>query len=995
MSPRSGFVTFAGSEGRGILLPLESSTTAEARARRFVDLYGKSFGLTSSAQLQLMRAPHADAMGLEHVRWQQVHQGVPVRGGEFLVHLKGSRVVAANGRVTADFPASMKPTVSAETARASAKGVIEKHRANRARAAEYSDARLEIFNRMLIGNAGEDRSRLAWFVEAKGTLLREYIWIDAQSGIVLLHFSQLHEAKSRQIYDANHAGVLPGLIVRSEGGPATGDADADIAYTYTGSAYEYFLNNHGRDSFDNTGATIISSVHYCDPDFSCPTYQNAVWTGTQIAFSDGFASADDIVVHELAHAVTEYTANLFYYMQSGALNESFSDIFGETADLTNGLGNDASNVRWLIGEDLAIGAGRNMSDPTEFFDPAKMSDTNFWCSLSDQGGVHTNSGVPNHAYALMVDGGTYNDTTVTGIGLTKAAKIQYRALTIYLISGSGFSDNFNALQQSCTDLVGTSGITSGDCTQVVNALLAVEMNNTWSCFGAQKAPPLCAAGVPANTFVDTFESVTGNWTATNGDGVWSAFITDFAKDGTRSAYGTDPGTISDHRLTQTSSVLIPSGARMYFDHAFEFETDGFNAYDGGVLEYSTNGGSSWNDAAPLFDAGQLYNSVIESGFDNPLAGEPAFGHWSYGYTGTRLNLASLAGQNVRFRFRIASDEIFGATGWFIDNVRIYTCSTAATGSFPVVDEISNLGSVNVSAESSAVIGYAGLELTDVAITSTGAMWAISFDSLYSINAGTGSVTLVGALGVGGMNALVGYGTTLLGASNATTSLYTINTTTGAATALSGSLGFPSTGDLAFHGGTLYAAVTNNTFSDLVRISLNLSGNSFTATNLGHVSNENTLYALAEGADHNLYGLSGTKVLRIDTSNPGASVVVVPNYAANLSGLADANGATSNVVAFTDHPLTTIRAVHITELRNRIAAIRSARGLSIYSFTDPSLVTQTTPVKAIHITDLRTALTQVYTALGSTSPTFTDGSLSGVAVKALHITELRAAVMAIE
>ena len=125
--------------------------------------------------------------------------------------------------------------------------------------------------------------------------------------------------------------------MRTEGGPATGDADADNAYTYLGDTYDYFWTQHGRDSWNGGGAALIATVHYCPNAASCP-YQNAFWNGSQMVFGDGFSAADDVVAHELTHAVTETSANLFYYMQSGALNESFSDIFGEAVDLSNGRG---------------------------------------------------------------------------------------------------------------------------------------------------------------------------------------------------------------------------------------------------------------------------------------------------------------------------------------------------------------------------------------------------------------------------------------------------------------------------------------------------------------------------------------------------------------------------------------------------------------------------------------------------------------------------------
>ena len=162
-----------------------------------------------------------------------------------------------------------------------------------------------------------------------------------------MNFSQLTDAKSRAVYTASNGDVLPGTLVRSEGGAATSDVDVDNAYDLSGVAYDYFFSNHGRDSFDNLGGTIVSTVHYR------LDYQNAFWNGEQLVYGDDYASADDVVGHELTHAVTERSANLLYYMQSGALNESFSDIFGETIDLEDGVGDDSVGVRWLHGRGSA------------------------------------------------------------------------------------------------------------------------------------------------------------------------------------------------------------------------------------------------------------------------------------------------------------------------------------------------------------------------------------------------------------------------------------------------------------------------------------------------------------------------------------------------------------------------------------------------------------------------------------------------------------------
>ena len=167
----------------------------------------------------------------------------------------------------------------------------------------------------------------------------------------------------------------------------------------------------------------------------------------------------------------------------------------------------------------------------------------------------------------MVDGGSYNGQTITGIGTTKAGKIQYRALTTYLTSGSGFLDNFNALNQSCTDLIGTAGITAADCTQVNKALLAVEMNATWGCSGAVPPPPVCPTGTPAFAFQDNFEAVTSNWTpSTTGAGTWNPRDSGFAHGGVHMAYGSDAPSASDARMAMSSSVVVPAGGRLYFDH---------------------------------------------------------------------------------------------------------------------------------------------------------------------------------------------------------------------------------------------------------------------------------------------------------------------------------------------------------------------------------------------------------------------------------------------
>ena len=144
--------------------------------------------------------------------------------------------------------------------------------------------------------------------------------------------------------------------------PCTGgtDNDADLAHQYAIDTYMFYLTRHGRMSIDNADMPIISSVHFGTD------YQNAFWSGTQMVYGDNLV-ADDIAAHELTHGVTDHELNLIYLYQSGAINESFSDLWGEFVDQTNGSGNDA--IDWLIGEDLSIGPLRSMSNPPAYTVP--------------------------------------------------------------------------------------------------------------------------------------------------------------------------------------------------------------------------------------------------------------------------------------------------------------------------------------------------------------------------------------------------------------------------------------------------------------------------------------------------------------------------------------------------------------------------------------------------------------------------------------------------
>jgi bacillolysin len=669
ISPDTGLVTFLSTEPRGSVPVVGAAATSpEEIARAFLRSNGAAFGFNTGA-VTLARPAERDALGMDHVRFRQTVRGVPVTAGEITVHLRGSDVVAVNAETIPETDiVDVAPEITAETALETVRELATTRL--RRPDAELSEPRLEILNRGLL-EGDRPASRLAWYVEARAFDLREQVWIDAKTGDPLLHFNQIDTARNRLIYNAASGASLPGTLARSEGGAATGNSDVDAAYRYAGDTYDYYFTQHGRDSYDGAGATLKSTVDYCPSVASCP-YANAFWNGSQMVYGHGFPQADDVDAHELTHAVTERTANLFYYMQSGALNEAFSDIFGETVDLTNTGGTDTPAVRWKMGEDIpGLGAIRNMMNPGEFFDPGRVTDVNFSCSTADNGGVHQNSGVLNHFYALLVDGGTYNAQTVTGIGLTKAGKIAYRALTVYLLSGSNFADAANALRQSCSDQVGTWGITVSDCDQVLFAIAAVELGHNLTCtLAPAAAPALCPAGQQASNLIfDDFETLPDPLWSLPGGSIW-AYYTDFSTSGSNLLAGRDPSTLTDSAVTMTSNPTLPANARLQFNHSWDFDT----YFDGGVVEYSLNNGASWNDAMSLYSAGADYDGTITSGYGNPLSGREAFTYRSYGYTGTQLNLSSLAGQTFKVRLRIGTETQFGGNPWFIDDFRIYTCA---------------------------------------------------------------------------------------------------------------------------------------------------------------------------------------------------------------------------------------------------------------------------------------------------------------------------------
>jgi Zn-dependent metalloprotease len=240
--------------------------------------------------------------------------------------------------------------------------------------------------------------------------------------------------KQRTIYDAKTGQALPGTAVRAEGQAPVADKSVNEAYDGLGNTFDFYYECFQRNSIDNAGLRLNASVHYGSK------YDNAFWNGQEMIFGDGdgvifnsFTSCLDVIGHELTHGVTGSEANLSYQGQSGALNESISDVFGSCVKQFV-LKQTAAQADWLIGAGLlAKGihgvALRSMKAPGTAYDdpmlgkddqPADMA--HYVHTASDNGGVHTNSGIPNRAFFLVA-------TAIGGPSWIKAGQIWYDTLT--------------------------------------------------------------------------------------------------------------------------------------------------------------------------------------------------------------------------------------------------------------------------------------------------------------------------------------------------------------------------------------------------------------------------------------------------------------------------------------------------------------------------------------------------------------------------------------
>ncbi|WP_210651457.1 M4 family metallopeptidase [Nocardioides sp. SYSU D00065] len=890
---KAGFV-----RTNGDLLPGESAddaSSAGAKADAYLDEYAAVLGARPD-ELDKVRV-ESGPFGWT-VTYTQSYEGVPVFGSGIKANLdKQGDLTSVTGYAAPGLSLSTTPRHSAAQAEDTAVAIVaeapptgEADQEADTAGLRAEGAKLVVYRKGSVkGEPGE--AVLAWQVdvtnvtEDSGTI-HDVLFLDATSLKPVNRYSRIHEARDRRLYTVTDDGGTPDDVsddtlapVWREGQPLPGSLDQDQLnmVASAGEIYNLYKNMFGRDSYDGEGGPMIMVHNRAD---RCP---NASWNGQYTSFCPGVYD-DDTVGHEWSHAYTEYTSGLIYQWQSGALNESMSDVFGETQDILNGredegegdlnvrrtdglcsrytrgqigatitapaqvagecewavpfqhgpvfdkagvtaevvAGTDAveveddepvgtatdgcseltnpeavagkwvyvdrgycilndkvqhavdagatgivvgnvtngapaaaggdfpiyglmvdaaaaqriksvgavtmtvrdideaakdDNSRWVLSEKSSAfgGAIRDMWTPTCYGDPGKVSDAEYKCSTDDAGGVHSNSGVPNHAYALAVDGGTYNGQTMTGMGLDKASNIWWRTQSAYLTPTSDFTDLADGLEASCVDLTGkpinavsladndvrpAAPVTAADCAELAKVIAATELRSEpvqceFQPLLDPRAPSLCGEGSASEVaWSEDFEDGLAGWTPSSEvvyEGGLSAPWTSATADGRpgKVAFGPAPpqgqcsGTAGDFSSRDSiASPVIEVGdmlsPKVAFDHSVSTELD----YDGGNLKVSINGGAFKTVPAEAY----LYNAPTElatatAGNTNPMAGEDAFtgsdgGTLESGWGTSVVDLTAMgleSGDTLQLRFDIGRDGCGGVIGWSVDNVKLVDC----------------------------------------------------------------------------------------------------------------------------------------------------------------------------------------------------------------------------------------------------------------------------------------------------------------------------------
>jgi Zn-dependent metalloprotease/subtilisin-like proprotein convertase family protein len=448
---------------------------AQATAKNFLMEHKAAFGIKSRG-LDFVTKKAKTRRDRNYVRFEQTYTGIPVFAAETVVQLNGDGGVEyVSSDIITDTESldvgdiSLIPSITEFKAEQIAISMMM----NEKPGLEFQTepATLMIYQPSIVDNIGP--ARLVWctkVVSVPESLLAELVLVDAHSGEIALHYSLIRDILHREMYYRHFEWVqLPpwGLVevsddrlVREEGQEAYDEIpEVDKVYKYLGDAYDFYSMYHGRDGINNAGM-LMKAIVTSEIDGHWSPQRLHIVIGVDLV-------ADDVIAHEVTHGVTQYESGLIYLNESGAIDESFSDMWGEWIDQTYSHpddDNDSNDVKWLIGEDVNevfledfLGgqrALRNMKDPTDYNDPDRMGSPYWGLDLRkvDNGGVHTNSGVNNKLCYLLTDGDTFNGFTIWGMGIDKVAKLYYEVQTNLLTTAANYNDLYFALIQAAINL---------------------------------------------------------------------------------------------------------------------------------------------------------------------------------------------------------------------------------------------------------------------------------------------------------------------------------------------------------------------------------------------------------------------------------------------------------------------------------------------------------------------------------------------------------------
>ncbi len=629
-----------------------------------------------------------DDLKMAHTHVQQYVGGVPVWEGEAIVHLGSD---AALSLITDDLKEGIaietKPTLSADDALSTAKRMYRGSRF----ITEEPRVELYIYR-------GEDRDHLAYRVEMPrldGTeeTAIPVIFIDAHTGEKVFEYNNLQTGSGNSLYSgtvtittSTSGGTyyMEDPTIRRQGtfnmnntgNTTTGTGGTQSRYTGTddvwsatneragvdahyGAAwtYDYFKNVHGRNGINGSNgpgtttsavggvALVVSRVHFGS------NYNNAFWYNNQMTYGDGNGTSFsplvtlDIAGHEMTHGVTQYTANLTYSNESGALNESMSDVFGSMVE-SYARGGVVNGDTWKIGEQSYTPATsgdalRYMDNPhlagnggyTSDDDPDHYSER--YTGTADSGGVHINSGIGNKAFYLAVVGGTHHlsGVTVTGMGSTDAAKIWYRALTVYMTSGTNFSGARTATLNAATDLFGSA---STQYNKIATTWCAVGVG---SCPAGTPTPTPTPGGGSELLVNGGFEGSASPWVG-SGTGYFYIANGNYPRGGTGYIYLGVNNSVSGQSYQQVTIPTTATGTLTFWLNVTSSETTTTTQYDKLFVEVRNTTGTL------------LATPATYSNLNKGTAGV---------YSQKSLSLAAYKGQTVRVQFRSTTDSSLATT----------------------------------------------------------------------------------------------------------------------------------------------------------------------------------------------------------------------------------------------------------------------------------------------------------------------------------------------